>query len=233
MRRSAFCFLFVVGIGAGASLAQPFVVLENTSSPDGRYAFAWGAPRKYEIDWAALNRDETTALPNPDDFAGDVENYLVDVKAGKILATLHGAQAWRLPDGSHGNHRDLEVAWSPNSEFAVAIYSLKWQYESFQGFRITPEGVETIEIGKALENAWRQHLSITAGKRYKKRADSLAISFSELKAMRNEGTFTVLALAEIPKSTSENDVFEKKILFTLRPRAEGKLSLEIRGMRKS
>jgi hypothetical protein len=232
MCRAAFCFLLVVGISVGARAAGPFVVLENTSSSDGRYAFAWGAPEKYKIDWAALSRGEMTALPNPADFADAVENYLVDLKAGKILATLRGAQAWRLPDGSHGNHRDLEVAWSPNGEFAVAIYSLKWQYESFQGFRITPAGVATVEIGKPLETAWRQHLSTTAGQRYKQRADLLAISFGELKAMENDGSFGVRALAEIPKSASEDDAFEEKLVFTLLPGAEGKLSLKIRGFGK-
>ena len=232
MRRVAFCFLLVVGISAGVCAAEPFVVFENTSSPDGRYAFAWGAPEKYKIDWAALNRGEMTALPNPADFADAVENYLVDLKAGKILATLRGAQAWRLPDGSHGNHRDLQVAWSPNGEFAVAIYSLKWQYELFQGFRIAPEGVATVEIGKPLETAWRQHLSMTAGQRYKQRADSLAISFGELKATENEGTFGVRALAEVPKSASENDAFEEKLVFTLQPQAQGRLSLEIRDIAK-
>jgi hypothetical protein len=232
MRRAAFCFLLAVGISADACVAGPFVVFENTSSPDGRYAFAWGAPEKYKIDWAVLNRGETTALPNPADFADAVENYLVDLKAGKILATLSGAQAWQLPDGSHGNHRDLQVAWSPNGEFAVAIYSLKWQYELFQGFRITPEGVAAIEIGKPLETAWLQHLSKTAGQRYQQRADSLAISFSELKPMENEGTFGVRALAEVPKSVSEDDAFEEKLVFTLQPQAEGKLSLEIRDLSK-
>jgi hypothetical protein len=233
MHRIAFCFLLVVRISAGAFAAGPFVVLENTSSPDGRYAFAWGAPEKYKIDWAALNRGETTALPNPADFADAVENYLVDLKAGKILAMLRGAQAWRLPDGSHSNHRDLQVAWSSNGEFAVAIYSLKWQYESFQGFRISPASVATVEIGKPLETAWREHLSKTAGQRYKERADSLAISFGELKAMENEGTFGVRALAEIPKSASEDDAFEEKLVLTLQPKAEGKLSLEIRDLSKS
>ena len=232
MRRTAFCLLLVVGISAGVRAAAPFVVLENTSSPDGRYAFAWGAPEKYKVDWAALNRGETTVLPNPADFADAVENYLVDLKAGKILATLRGAQAWRLPDGSHGNHRDLEVAWSPNGEYAVAIYSLKWQYESFQGFRITSAGVATVDIGKPLETVWRQHLSKTAGQRYQQRADSLAISFGELKAMENEGGFGVRALAEVPKSASENDAFEERLVFTLQPRAEGKLSLEIRDLSK-
>jgi hypothetical protein len=233
MRRAVFCLLLVVGVSAGVCAAGPFVVLENTSSPDGRYAFAWGAPEKYKNDWAALNRDDTTALPNPDDFADAVENYLVDLKAGKILATLRGAQAWRLPDGSHGNHRDLQVAWSPNGEFAVAIYSLKWQYESFQGFRITPAGVATVEIGKPLQTAWLQHLSKTAGQRYKQRADSLAISFSELKPTEDEGTFSVRALAEVPKSASEGDAFEEKLVFTLQPQTEGKLSLEIRDIAKS
>jgi hypothetical protein len=233
MHSAAFCLLIAVGTSASVCAGEPFVVLENTSSPDGRYAFAWAASEKYKIDWAALNRGEMTALPNSDDFADAVMNYLVDLKEGKIVATFRGAQAWQLPDGSHGNHRDLEVAWSPNGEFAVAIYSLKWQYESFQGFRIIPAGVATVEIGKPLETAWRQHLSKTAGHRYKQRADLLGISFSELKAMETEGSFSVHALAEIPKSASEDDAFEEELVFTLEPKTEAQLSLEIRDMGKS
>lgn len=230
MHRAALCFVLVIGITARTCATAPFVVLENTSSPDRRYAFAWGAPEKYKIDWAALSRGEKAALPNPDDFADAVENYLVDLGAEKIVATVRGAQAWRLPDGSHGNHRNLEVAWSPNGEFAVAIYSLKWQYVSFEGFQVTPTGVATVEIGKPLEAAWRQHLSMTAGQRYKRRADLLAISFGELKATENNGSFAVRALAEVPKSASENDAFESELRFALEPGTEGKLSLKIRGL---
>ena len=78
-----------------------------------------------------------------------------------------------------------------------------------------------------------EHLSNTAGQRYKQRADSLAISFGELKAMETEGSFAVRALAEIPKSASEDDAFEEKLVFTLEPKTEGQLSLEIRGMATS
>src|SRR6266568_3148688 len=55
MHRAAFCLLLIVGISAGVRADGPFVVLENTSSPDGRYAFAWAAPEKYKIDWVAMN----------------------------------------------------------------------------------------------------------------------------------------------------------------------------------
>jgi hypothetical protein len=89
-----------------------------------------------------------------------------------------------------------------------------------------------VEIGQPLEAAWRQHLSTTAGERYKQRADLLAISFGELKTMENEESFAVRALAEIPKSASEDDAFEEKLVFALQPGAEGKLSLKIRGFGK-
>ena len=230
MRRVAACFLLGIGISVGTSAAGPFVILENSSSPDGRYAFAWGAPDKYKIDWAALSRGETRAVPNPADFGDAVENYLVDLEAGKILAKVPGARAWRLPDGSHSNHRDLQVAWSPNGEFAVAIYSLKWQYKSFQAFRITPAGVATLEIGKKLETAWRQHLSTIAGQRYTDWAHLLAISFGELKPLSKEGSFGVRALAEVPKSASNDDAFEAKLMFALQPHPDGKLSLSIRDL---
>ena len=85
----------------------PFLVLPDTTSPDGHYAVAWGLPKHPEI-WTEVLRWEREHRPSKegaeedskqaenvfekvDSVAEDVENYLVDLREGKIIHALpHG-----------------------------------------------------------------------------------------------------------------------------------------------
>ena len=217
---------------AGSAWGGPaFLVFDETTSPNSRYVFAWGLPEKYKVNWDEVRKSTTDPLDALGEVEDDVENYLVDVKGEKILAKFPSAQAWRLPGGAHGNHRDLQVRWSSGSRVAVAIYSLKWGYSSFEAFRVVNEKVSApLEIGTPIEKAWREYLERKTGDRYRSKKDDLVVSFGSIQYERG-WTFSVESYAEIPKSDAEEDTFpERRIRFALSPSGESGLKVEVLGI---
>ncbi len=236
MKRLIFTLMAALGLAsAGLAWGGPsFLVLDETTSPNGRYAFAWGLPQKYTVNWDELRKGITDPSDALGDFSQDVENYIVDVNAEKILAKLPSAQAWRIPGGARGNHRDLQVRWSCRSDLAVAIYSLKWGYDSFQAFRvIDAKASAPVDIGTPMEKAWRNYLEGKTGDRYRSRKDSLVVSFGSIQVGRG-WIFSVKADAEIPKSDATEDTFpEGRIRFALSPVGDTGLELKVLGIRKN
>ena len=235
MKQLIFTLMAAFGLAsAGPARGGPsFLVLDGTTSPNGQYAFAWGLPQKYSVNWDDLGKGTTDPLAALGDFEEDVENYLVDTKAEKILAKLPSAQAWRLPGGARGNHRDLQVRWSCRSDLAVAIYSLKWGYDSFEAFRVIDAKTSTpVDIGPPMEKAWRNYLEARTGDRYRSRKDRLVVSFGSIQVGRG-WIFSVKADAEIPKSDATEDTFpERRIRFALSPVGDTGLELKVLGIRK-
>jgi hypothetical protein len=224
MHRLAILCASIAGAVVTAFAAEPpYVTIGKTYSPDDRFGFAWSLPAKFKVNWEAVVQGDVKAVPKG--FEDHVINYLVGLDPQKILATVPKAQAFEL-DGEGGNHRDLAIAWAPKSDFAVAIYSQKWGYTSFTGFHVTRARASSLDLGKPLEAAYRQELSAAAGARYAKKRDSLSVSFSNPKG-GPDGTFTVQANAEVPKSVEDDDVFDSKLVrFELQADPAGKLSLK-------
>jgi hypothetical protein len=219
---------------AGSAWCGPaFFVFDETTSPNGRYGFAWGLPEKYTVNWDEVRKGTTDPLDALGDFSEDVENYLVDVKAERILAKLRSAQAWRLPAGAHGNHRDLQVRWSSESDVAVAIYSLKWGYNSFEAFRVIgDEASAPLDIGSPIEEVWRTYLERRAGDRYRSRKDDIVVSFGSIQN-ESDRIFSAKVYAEIPKSDAREDTFpERRIRFVLSPSRDSGLELKVLGIGK-
>jgi hypothetical protein len=224
-------FALVVTCASLRAAEPPYVPLNHTNSPKDRYAFAWRLPAKLKIKWDSLIQGDDRVLPKG--YEDHVQNVLVDLETKKVLAMVPKAQAYEAPDGSTGNHRQLDVAWSADADLAVAIYSGKWSYQSATAFRVTPKGAITIDAGKPLESAYRQELLAKDGKRYEQRKDALAISFTELKTGTDAGTFTVIANAEIPKSDADADAFESRLLrFAIVPDSAGKMAVKIAAVEK-
>src|SRR5438093_1600471 len=101
------------------SSVKAFLVFPGTESPDGRYAIAWGLPKHPDV-WSNLYRFQeqhsAAAEATPEDekqldevfksvtsAAEDVENYVVDARAGTIIRKL---ECPRLPGWTHGREAE-------------------------------------------------------------------------------------------------------------------------------
>ena len=94
----------VMTCGQGPGAAR---VVDGTTSPSKRLAFAWRAP----------GRSPTEPPEGTGDSLFTVESLLIRLSDGAVLSSAKGMY-WRTGD-ARANHIDEDVAWSPNSRLAI------------------------------------------------------------------------------------------------------------------
>ncbi|MBI4860640.1 MAG: hypothetical protein HY815_10320 [Candidatus Riflebacteria bacterium] len=110
---------------APLSPSGQFVVLPETVSPDRRHAFAWGLPASFRVDWKKVEAGDDSAISAAIARGQTIENYLVDLRARRILSTVPGCHYWREVDDDR--FRYLSATWSPTGRFAVATFHGRWE----------------------------------------------------------------------------------------------------------
>jgi len=94
----------VMTCGQGPGAAR---VVDGTTSPSKRLAFAWRVP----------GRSPTQPPDQTGDSMFTVESLLIRLADGAVLSSAKG-EYWRTGD-LQANNIDENVAWSPNSRLAV------------------------------------------------------------------------------------------------------------------
>jgi hypothetical protein len=102
--------------GTGTSASRVFA---DTTSPSKGYAFAWRTAQ---------------GLPSGRDAPSGVENVLVRVSDGTVLATLGGTH-WETGE-MRANRSELMAAWSPDSRSVVEVANSRWDTDTFAYYRI-------------------------------------------------------------------------------------------------
>lgn len=116
----------LVALVAFPTLARsevPYLVIDGTVSSNGRYAIGWGLP--YEM----LDQSDPDNILSELD-TDKVENYLIDLQSGAIMATLNSTHF--AAGGSVKNHSSLMVSWRSDSLAAFIINDGKWGYDSVE-----------------------------------------------------------------------------------------------------
>ena len=105
--------------GSGVGAAR---VIEDTVSPDKRFAFAWRDP---------------DAVPDtmPEGFT-DMEFLLVRLSDGAVLAKDQ-TEYWDTGEG-HANRRQERAVWSPDGALAVRIYDTRFETSALQVYAPEP-----------------------------------------------------------------------------------------------
>jgi hypothetical protein len=164
----------------------------ETISPDGAYVLAWAPTAD-----PPQNTAELTEVPYEDQaFDGgqpeDVDNYLVDVAAHKIVATIPAFSYFSGPKW-HKHRADLKIGWSPDARSALAIEDDRWRSDTV--LWIEPATREIVDVLEQLKEAF---LSVLR-KKEPKLADSVMISFNE-PVISADGLLIVKASGAIPKN---------------------------------
>lgn len=102
--------------GAGKTASRVFA---DTTSPSKGYAFAWRTAQ---------------GLPSGRDAPSGVENVLIRVSDGTVLATLGGTH-WETGE-MRANRSELMATWSPDSRAVVEVANSRWDTDSFAYYRI-------------------------------------------------------------------------------------------------
>lgn len=228
-----------------SSGTKPYLVFERTAPPDGSYALAWGLP-KHPAIWAKVceferqhpaglelnDEDQKQAhevFQSVDAVAKDVENYIVDVRAGKIIHKLDcprtpGTTSDRElePDywtaaGLLPNRHDLEVVWSHAGNLVLVNHTYRWDCVTFCALLIRDGKVSSsLDLNKKLGAAVCPFVakSFPRGSGYSK--NDLDVSFSEVKQL-SETKFSAHVEAVIGKQWSSDGIV---VNFTVIPSNE-------------
>jgi hypothetical protein len=134
----------VTTCGQGPGAAR---IVDATTSPSKRLAFAWRAPGRSPTE--------------PPDESGDsmftVESLLIRLSDGAVLSSAKG-EYWRAGD-LQANHIDESVAWSPNSRLAIESQDSKWSTDVLRLYAIgTDDKVLVLDLQKIIEPAVRARL---------------------------------------------------------------------------
>jgi hypothetical protein len=132
----------ICGQGPGAAR-----VVEDTTSPSKRLAFAWRAP----------GRSPTEPPDEKGDSTFTVESLLIRLSDGAVLSSAKG-EYWRTSD-LQANHMDESVAWSPNSRLAIEAQDSKWSTDVLRVYAIgADDKVLVLDLQKIIEPAVRKQL---------------------------------------------------------------------------
>jgi hypothetical protein len=168
----------VCGTGKGA-----LRVFANTISPSRNYAFAWRTAQ---------------GLPSGDQTPNDVENVLIRVTDGAVLATLGGTY-WETGE-MRANRYDLLAAWSPDSGAVIEVANSRWDSDSFAYYRIDGATATKLDLRALVEPVMTARLPPRnrQGNSFRVRED-LPVTLDA----RGRVRFT--AMLYVPKGETSND----------------------------
>ena len=179
-------------------------IIEESTSPNGKYALAWGL---------------TDADKGPHASAGDAEqdtegvvNYIVDIKADRILAVTQGKH---FGANASYNHWEHHAVWSEDSALLIQTLDTKWSTLSAQAFRIeNGTAAPLTDLLQDVRQAVEGKIAKTQAKAWKEQEERCTFTISALK-LSTGGLLTLTAYHQIPK---EDGGFTSKV--------KGKLSAD-------
>jgi hypothetical protein len=168
----------VCGTGKGA-----LRVFANTTSPSKNYAFAWRTAQ---------------GLPSGDDTPNDVENVLIRVADGAVLATLGGTY-WETGE-ARANRYELLAAWSPDSRAVIEVANSRWDSDSFAYYRIDGATATKLDLRALVEPVMTARLPPRnrQGNSFRVRED-LPVTLDA------RGRLRFTAMLYVPKGETSND----------------------------
>jgi uncharacterized protein YecT (DUF1311 family) len=221
---ASFLFLAVVCAGARAADAEPerrkwdgapgYSVFGETISPNGAYVLAWGSPGLAAEDQAKL-KEWAPDLGIMED-GPEFDNFLLDARKGKVLATVPGF-AFFSGHGYRKNHRELYVAWTPDSRGALAVYEGRWDDEEI--FWMDPVAKTFVSVKDEMNKAYGRLL-----KAKEKHARPADVQFQYPVALGNNEV-VVDAWSQIPKE--DDPVYSYRLKFRFTPGKGGKVRCEL------
>jgi len=171
----------ICGHGAGAAR-----VVDGTTSPSGRLAFAWRS-----------RSQPPSEIPDHD----DVESLLIRLADGVVLWRTRG-DYWSTGE-ARANRWDQSAAWSPNSRLAVETLDFRWWTEALRLYAIGPDDrLRVLDLKAVIEPAVRRHLR-RMGKNERDYAFSIfgsANGEAPHLTIDDSGVIRALVLMVVPKS---------------------------------
>lgn len=198
-------------------------IIDNSTSPDKRFAVALGSKDGKKPEWA-VERYEKDGGPNGISyFLEPCRNYLVDLKADRVTGILD-ATHFTTREGM--NHESAGFTWSPDSRWLVETQSWKWHTATCTVHRLDADGrmsarLDFLKSAAGILDTWlREHApQLTAEQR-----GSYAF-YASIDSISNDGTLAAGISGEIPKS-DDGPLVDLSVAGKLAEEKDGVLSLQ-------
>ena len=192
----------VCGEGNGASR-----VFADTTSPSKNYAFAWRTAQ---------------GLPSGRDAPNGVENLLIRVTDGAVLAKLGGTH-WATGE-MRANRSELMAAWSPDSRAVVEVANSRWDSDSFAYYRIDGATATKLDLRALVEPVLTARLPPR-----NREGNSFRVHEDLPVTLDARGRLRFTAMLYVPKGETSNDYV---VQVNVRDRG-GKLSAQVVSVRRA
>lgn len=190
--------------GAGQTASRVFA---DTTSPSKGYAFAWRTAQ---------------GLPSGRDAPSGVENVLIRVSDGTVLATLGGTH-WETGE-MRANRSELMAAWSPDSRSVVEVANSRWDSDSFAYYRIDGATATRLDLRALVEPVLTARLPPR-----NREGNSFRVHEDLPVTLDARGRLRFTAMLYVPKGETSNDYV---VQVNIRDRA-GKLTAQVVSVRRA
>lgn len=169
-------------------------IIENSYSPDKRFAVGVGSVDCSKPKWQKLGEEEGSFVW---DDESDPGNYLIDVKAGRITGVL---DARHMGTGHRYNHESAAFIWSEDGRWLVEVQSWKWHTAVCTVHRVTAEGMlrARFDFRAWAEKIAREQLHKQAPTLPEAKRNEYAVTI-ETPTLASNGTVTARIIAQHPK----------------------------------
>lgn len=184
------------------SKSSRYHLLSGTTSPNKRFAIAWGIPGR------TSNSPEIQETDNLD----KVENYLVDIKTNKIITTLRNSQYF--PNQNHGS---IITQWSPDSQLVLFAHERKWEPQAVSLAKVN--GVQVNVLSRFVQDT-RSYLAKRDGATYQANQKRIVLNIdNDTKSLQlTSSRLQIPVMVYIPKA--ENG-YERNLLVTYQVAKQG------------
>jgi hypothetical protein len=175
----------VMTCGEGPGAAR---VVDGTTSPSKRLAFAWRVPGRPPTEPPPEGKGDSLLI---------VESVLIRLADGAVLSSAKG-EYWRTGD-ARANHIDEAVAWSPNSRLAIETQDSKWSTDIVRLYAIgADDKALVLDLQKVIEPAVRTQL-----RQLGKKDRIYTFSIEDGPTIDDSGAVRLTALMQIPKQDGD------------------------------
>lgn len=188
-----------------------YALFAGTTSPDGAWALAFGTVEQTAEELGKLK--EWPADLGIDGEKMSFDNFLVDLKQKRVVASLPEGFDYFNGHGWHKNRGTIYVAWTPDSHHALAICEERWDDSGIVW--LDPVARKFPSVKEPMEKAYAAWLK--AHEKKKPRIGEM--QFSSPVALGPD-VVVVDAISQIPKEEADTYEYRLKIRFT--PAGKGK-----------
>lgn len=158
-------------------------VVADTISPAKDYAFAWRSAQ---------------GLPSGSDIPDDIENVLIRISDGAVLAKL-GGEYWATGE-MRANRYELIAAWSPDSRSVIEVANSRWESDSFAYYRIDGATATKLDLRALVEPVMTARLPPR-----NRQGNSFRVRTDQPVTLDARGRLSFTAMLYVPKSETSND----------------------------